>query len=210
MCSQSRNFSRAMDEEVVELLSWKGHWHNDWHAALFVYLQPLPFQSSSFFPILTVLGLRDCLVEPQEWQTEEPWQWWEERCTEKKKTFQKGNADDEQTSMKWTVLVINLLMYCRLEKLPWTALRSILLTLVADPPPSLLISTGRLGNHWNLRVSSIYGPRSNQTHSAFYVGSEQWYRAPHGPETYTCSNLGWTLLPLVLIIDGTQGEMSAV
>lgn len=45
--------------------------------------------------------------------------------------------------------------------------------ILGDSPPSLLISTRRVGNHWNLHISLIYGPRSNQIHSAFYVGSEQ-------------------------------------
>lgn len=97
MHNQRQNCSKAMNEEVVELQSWKWHWHKEWHSALSLFtFSPCPSRSSSFLPILTVLGLRDCLVESQQWQTKEPWQRWEEKCTEKEKTLQKGNAKDKQ------------------------------------------------------------------------------------------------------------------
>lgn len=53
---------------------------------------------------------------------------------------------------KWPGLATNLLIYSRLDKLLRTALRSLLLALVGDSPPSLPVSTGRVRNHWNLHV----------------------------------------------------------
>lgn len=104
------------------------------------HLQPFPFQ---IFIILTGI------VWWNQSQSEEPQQWQDEKCAEKKKRPQKRMVNKEQTNKDEMDQLKDKLDVLQIKN---CSEKIFFLTLTGDSPPPLLVPKGRVENHWNLHI----------------------------------------------------------